>query len=264
MGKMVDITGQTFGKLTVISCAGKIDGRRYYWNCKCECGNEKQVLGTALRSGNTKSCGCGKYDGIKKYNLQQSENNKIPVGTRFGKLIIIEDIGLKPHVEGHNRRWYKCQCDCGNFKEVMGNSLKEGHISSCGKCNFNSKGEYQIATLLEENNILYQNDMVLPELYQETGRRLRFDFILFDEDYVTPIRMIEFDGRQHIKGPEAIWNKSDPIETIKERDNIKNQFCLSHGYPIVRIPYTKLNYITIEDILGDKYLVKGDDFSDNN
>ena len=54
----------------------------------------------------------------------------------------------------------------------------------------------------------------------------------------------------------------DSIEVIKERDNIKNTFCITHNYPLVRIPYTKLNNITIDDLLGDQYLVKGDDFSD--
>ena len=38
MGKIKDITGEKFGKLTVIDCAGKLDGRRYFWNCQCECG----------------------------------------------------------------------------------------------------------------------------------------------------------------------------------------------------------------------------------
>lgn len=33
MGKIKDITGEKFGKLTVIDCAGKLDGRRYFWNC---------------------------------------------------------------------------------------------------------------------------------------------------------------------------------------------------------------------------------------
>ena len=28
------------------------------WHCKCECGNEKDVIQSALTSGNTKSCGC--------------------------------------------------------------------------------------------------------------------------------------------------------------------------------------------------------------
>ena len=56
---------------------------------------------------------------------------------------------------------------------------------------------------------------------------------------------------------KLIWSKSDPLELIQERDNIKNNFCLENNYPLVRIPYTKINNITIEDILGDKYLLKG-------
>ena len=257
---MKDITGQTFGKLTVINCAGKLDGRRFFWNCKCECGKEVSVLGASLRNGNTKSCGCGKYDGLKRYNETQSELNKIELGTRFGKLIVIEDLGFRKHIEGHNRRWYKCKCDCGNIKEAMGNTLKNGQLSSCGLCHFASLGEYQISQLLEDNNIFYQHDAILPELYQDTNRRLRFDFILFDEDHTTPIRMIEFDGRQHTAGPEAIWSKSDPLNIIQERDKIKNEFCLTHNYPLVRIPYTKLNHITLNDLLGNEFLVKGDDF----
>ena len=257
MGKIKDISGQTFGKLTVISCAGKLDGKNYYWNCKCKCGNEKIILGASLRNGNTKSCGCGKYDGLKKYNIEQSNNNKIENGTRFGKLVVIEDLGFQKQVEGHSRRWYKCQCDCGNTKDVMGNMLKQGQVSSCGKCSLSSRGEQEIKELLEKNNINYENDVTFPELIKKTGRRLRFDFIIYDEDFKKPIRFIEFDGRQHTQGPEAIWSKSDPLELIQERDNIKNNFCLENNYPLVRIPYTKINNITMEDILGDKYLLKG-------
>ena len=53
-----DLTGQTFGKLTVVRFAGnnKCDART--WLCKCECGTEKTVKGSNLTSGNTKSCGC--------------------------------------------------------------------------------------------------------------------------------------------------------------------------------------------------------------
>ena len=259
MGKMIDITGNVYGKLTVINCAGKLDGRRYYWNCKCECGKEICVLGTSLRNGNTKSCGCNKHNGIIKYNEQQSNDSKIANGTRFGKLVVIEDIGFRQQTKGHNRRWYKCKCDCGKEKEAMGNMLKSGQISSCGHC-LVSLGEYQIMQLLDKHNILYLHDTTLPELYKETGRRLRFDFILLDENLNKPIRMIEFDGRQHISGPESIWKNNESFETIQERDKIKNQFCLSHNYPLVRIPYTKLHNITLNDLLGEQYLIKEGDF----
>ena len=66
MGKLIDITGQRFGKLTVIENVGKIDGRRYHWKCLCDCGNEKILEGSVLRSGNTKSCGCNRSIGLKK------------------------------------------------------------------------------------------------------------------------------------------------------------------------------------------------------
>lgn len=258
MGKLIDLTGQKFGKLTVIEHYGKIEGKKgHYWKCLCECGNEKLVEGSCLRKGNTKSCGCGKYEGFKNYNLQQSEENKINIGERFGKLTIVEDLGFREHVPGHSRRWYKCKCDCGNEKEAMGNMLKQGQISSCGKCNFKSRGEFTINQILENHNINYEYDTIFPQLFRECGRRLRFDFIIYDEEFNKPIRFVEYDGRQHVEGPDTnYWGHSNyTLETIQEKDNIKNQFCFKYKYPLVRIPYTKKE-ITYEDIFSDKYLLK--------
>jgi hypothetical protein len=48
-----DLTGQKFGRWTVISPA---DNRQ--WNCVCECGVEKPVFSVHLLRGNSKSCGC--------------------------------------------------------------------------------------------------------------------------------------------------------------------------------------------------------------
>lgn len=58
MSKIRDLTGQTFGKLTVVSFAGSYKRCHAKWLCKCECGNEKTVTGNSLTKGNTKSCGC--------------------------------------------------------------------------------------------------------------------------------------------------------------------------------------------------------------
>lgn len=258
MGKLIDLTGQKFGKLTVLEHLGRINGsKEHYWKCQCECGQETSVKGNSLRSGNTKSCGCAKYDGLRQYNENQSESSKIPVGTKFGKLTVIEDIGYREQVEGHSRRWYKCQCECGNIKEVMGNMLKQGQTSSCGHCEFLSKGEYLIKQILEENKVNYEYDTIFPELFQESGRKLRFDFIIYDENFDKPIRFIEYDGRQHFTGPDTnFWGHSkDTLETIQEKDKIKNEFCLKHNYCLVRIPYTKTK-ITYDDIFGDEYVLK--------
>lgn len=261
LGKMIDITGQKFGKLTALECVGKLNGKTYSWKCQCECGNITIVDGSSLRSGNTKSCGCGKYDGLKKYNQQQTAEAMIMNGTRFGKLTTIKPIGYKPQYEGapKNRMWYQCQCDCGNICEVSGNHLKNNHKTSCG-C-LGSKGELEIENLLKNNNFLYSKEVILPELLQETKRALRFDFIVYEEDGIIN-RIIEFDGRQHLQGPDTdYWGHScDSLETIQEKDKIKNNFCLKHNYKLVRIPYTKLGSITLEDLFGNAYLIKESDF----
>src|SRR4030067_2040118 len=53
----LDITGQVFGRLTVIHKAWS-DEHGITWSCKCACGNQYAVYGHSLRSGKTKSCGC--------------------------------------------------------------------------------------------------------------------------------------------------------------------------------------------------------------
>lgn len=55
--KLIDLTGQKFGRLTVIQRNGSIDGH-VAWKCECDCGKQVTVNGRNLRSGATQSCGC--------------------------------------------------------------------------------------------------------------------------------------------------------------------------------------------------------------
>ena len=52
-----DLTGQQFGRLTVIKFAG-FNGASAAWHCKCRCGKKSVITARSLRSGHTKSCGC--------------------------------------------------------------------------------------------------------------------------------------------------------------------------------------------------------------
>lgn len=52
-----DLTGQKFGRLTVIKRVSPI-GQKVRWLCRCDCGNLKDIAAFELTSGNTKSCGC--------------------------------------------------------------------------------------------------------------------------------------------------------------------------------------------------------------
>ena len=52
-----DLTGKTFGTLTVVSITPKRKQRPVAWLCKCDCGKIKKVNSSSLISGSTKSCG---------------------------------------------------------------------------------------------------------------------------------------------------------------------------------------------------------------
>ncbi len=58
MGKFVDLTGQRFGRLTVIKREGKNKSREALWLCKCDCDKFTKTTTYSLKSGGTKSCGC--------------------------------------------------------------------------------------------------------------------------------------------------------------------------------------------------------------
>lgn len=60
--KEIDLTGERFGRWTVLEAAEDIitgDGqKRHAWSCECSCGTTKPVLETSLWSGKSRSCGC--------------------------------------------------------------------------------------------------------------------------------------------------------------------------------------------------------------
>lgn len=57
----IDLTGQKFGNLTVLSQAPSSSGGGAKWNCICDCGREVVKNGYALRLGDVKTCGCGSH-----------------------------------------------------------------------------------------------------------------------------------------------------------------------------------------------------------
>ena len=62
---VVDLTGQRFGRLIVISQSSNV-GRRVAWMCQCECGKSCVVIAMLLRAGGTRSCGCLRMEVSRK------------------------------------------------------------------------------------------------------------------------------------------------------------------------------------------------------
>ncbi len=76
MSKMVDISGMKFNRIKVINCANIHRGKKLQWNAVCNCGKKLLVSGAALRSGNTKSCGCLKREFIKNLGRKYFQQPK--------------------------------------------------------------------------------------------------------------------------------------------------------------------------------------------
>ena len=77
--KLIDMTGQRFGMLTVIEQV--YDRRRTphtRWLCQCDCGSRVIVAGGNLRSGNTTSCGCKNNRSKGRWNYRRANAEENP------------------------------------------------------------------------------------------------------------------------------------------------------------------------------------------
>lgn len=72
-GEFIDITGKRFGRLIAINWSHK-KGKFSYWNCKCDCGNEKTIQLTNLTQGKTTSCGCYLKEKAKADNTSHDKS----------------------------------------------------------------------------------------------------------------------------------------------------------------------------------------------
>lgn len=219
--------GNIYGYLTVIERAENSPDGRARWKCKCKCGNETIVLGKHLRSGNTKSCGCYQKERAAQSNMDRVDTL---IGKKFGKLLVLEEVGFITKNSGKRARLYKCLCDCGNICEVQHQYLAHGDTTSCG-C-IRSKGEFQIEQLLKEHNISFKREFTFSDLYDKD--LLRFDFAIFKNDLL--YCLIEYQGSQHFDANNGYYN-----ESIIMHDEMKIKYCKENQIPLKIIKY-KRNY----------------------
>lgn len=75
MGKIIDLTGKKYNRLTVISFDFR-KGTDYNWKCICDCGNITSVRANNLKGGTTKSCGCFYNESRRTVSKKHGEANK--------------------------------------------------------------------------------------------------------------------------------------------------------------------------------------------
>ena len=240
----IDLTGKEYEYYTVINRneeRTKQNGRNVFWNCKCHCGNLFVATTTDINRQKTKSCGCMKSQLVGQAHFQDI------TGETFGELYVIERDIDKPQTGKKPMTYWKCQCSCGNIISVHRSHLVDRGQSSCG-CK-NSIGELNINKILSDNNITYKSQYTNSNLRTDKNGYLRYDFAILQNDKV--VRLIEFDGPQHNRQEYYFGNLQD----IQHRDNLKNNYAKENNIPLVRIPYYKRDCMTLEDLMGDRFLV---------
>jgi len=81
MGKRIDLTGQKFGRLTVLRFHGQNRHNQATWLCRCSCGVEKVIQSQSLRNGSSKSCGCLRIDRGRALGKANRTHGKTHTGT---------------------------------------------------------------------------------------------------------------------------------------------------------------------------------------
>lgn len=115
MSKKIKMVGEKFGRWTILDEAGN-RGNIMRYVCRCECGTIKNIRGTDLRNGHSKSCGCRRPNKVKM------------IGQVFSRWTVLEEVGKNKH----GQILWKCLCECGNLKVIDGGSLRNGGSKSCG------------------------------------------------------------------------------------------------------------------------------------
>ena len=202
--------------------------KRPTWACQCKvCKQYKVSTVPQIKNASAPGC-CG--------------NVKNLIGQRFGRLVVKEMINRR---RDRNVFWL-CQCDCGNTCEVCSAQLLSGDTQSCGCLSRekSSHGELKIIELLKNANIPFitQKRIVAGDSYK---------FVDFCINYNNQEYFIEYDGKQHFLENCHFGSEGETLEVIQRRDKEKNQYCINNNIPLIRIPYTHYNDLSLEDLLLD-------------
>lgn len=225
---MIDMTGWIMkehgvpdSRITVLRRDTETKSKLVRWICQCECGTIFSAVGTKLRSGWTRSCGC-----LQK-EITSARTRADLTGKQFGYLTAIKPIGTY----GHSVLW-ECKCICGNIKHATSNNLLGGETLSCG-C-LKSYGESLVSQILKENKIDFIPQYNLGNLKNLNKSTAKLDFGIIKENKL--IGAIEVNGEQHYNHDNPWYNQG-----VEDNLKLKQEYCNKNNIPILIIDYINKN-----------------------
>ncbi len=125
-----DLSGRRYGKLTVLKrepSRVRANGRtEAMFLCKCDCGIEKVIPATRLRTGGVTSCGCERKSIARIGQLDDL------TGQTFGRWLVLNQAPSEIEPSGRKATMWHCRCKCGTERNIRAGTLKSGMSKSCG------------------------------------------------------------------------------------------------------------------------------------
>ena len=114
-----------------------------------------------------------------------------------------------------------------------------------------SRGEIKICDILDEAGLKYIEEYIFSDLVSSSGRPLRFDFAVFDDNDDIDF-LIEYQGIQHYE-PKSKFGGITGLRKQQYNDMLKREYCKKHNITLIAIPYwdeARVNYDYIMKAAG--------------
>lgn len=236
LGPRNNLIGQRFNRLHVLALSHRSVSAKYYWKCRCDCGNIKFIRTQDLKSEKTKSCGC----------LNQENRQKIKkdiTGKQFNKWKVLNYSHRK-----NGKIFYQCRCKCGTFRAIEYGNLTMNLSKSCGCDNFVngvmcSNKQKEVQKMIGDGILNYK----LYNLYIDIALVKDKIAIEYDEWYWHKDK-IDKDVKRVVKLLNAGWK----VISIRARGNLPSKQDMSQAIDYVKQNKGKTWYIIKLDGWGDK------------
>jgi len=117
-----------------------------------------------------------------------------------------------------------------------------------------SRGEIKIEEVLQDAGLDFEEEYSFPDLVSSSGRPLRFDFAVFDDEHNLQF-LLEYQGIQHYE-PKSKFGGYTGLRKQQYNDMQKREYCQKHNLILIEIPYIAEGRITYDYIMN-LYYAKG-------
>lgn len=118
-----------------------------------------------------------------------------------------------------------------------------------------SRGEIKIHEILEEAGLNFKEEYSFPDLISSSGRPLRFDFAVFDDNDELEF-LIEYQGIQHYQAKSKFGGMTG-LRKQQYNDMRKREYCKKHNIILLAIPYIDEGRVNYDYIMNAYYAMGG-------